>query len=106
MPGGAANLTCVAVGSPMPWVKWRRGAEELTPEDNPPVGKNVLQLHDIRESANYTCVAASELGHIEAIGQVKVKGIPPLYLSSVLLQDKNTYSIVVDHINRVYKGNI
>lgn len=86
MPGGAVNITCVAVGSPMPFVKWRLGAVELTPEDNIPIGKNVLMLVDIRESANYTCVAASDLGNIEAAAQVKVKGLcrkpsPPLYRS-------------------------
>ena len=75
MPGGAVNITCVAVGSPMPYVKWRLGAVELTPEDNIPIGKNVLMLTDIRESANYTCVAASDLGNIEAVAQVKVKGL-------------------------------
>ena len=76
MPGGAVNITCVAVGSPMPYVKWRLGAVELTPEDNIPIGKNVLMLTDVRETANYTCVAASELGNIEAVAQVKVKGTP------------------------------
>ena len=25
LPGGAANLTCVAVGSPVPVVRWRQG---------------------------------------------------------------------------------
>ncbi len=74
MPGGAVNITCVAVGSPMPYVKWRLGAVELTPEDNIPIGKNVLMLMDVKESANYTCVAASDLGNIEAVAQVKVKG--------------------------------
>lgn len=76
MPGGGANITCVAVGSPMPYVKWRQGAIELTPEDNVPVGKNILMLTDITESANYTCVAASDLGNIEAVAQVKVKALP------------------------------
>ena len=75
MPGGDVNVTCVAVGSPMPYVKWRLGAVELTPEDTIPIGKNVLMLKDVRESANYTCVAASDLGNIEAIAQVKVKGM-------------------------------
>ena len=75
MPGGDVNITCVAVGSPMPYVKWRLGAVELTPEDTIPIGKNVLMLKDVRESANYTCVAASDLGNIEAIAQVKVKGM-------------------------------
>lgn len=75
MPGGDVNITCVAVGSPMPYVKWRLGAVELTPEDTIPIGKNVLMLKDVRESANYTCVAASDLGNIEAIAAVKVKGM-------------------------------
>ena len=74
MPGGSVNLTCVAVGSPMPFVKWRLGALELTPEDNIPIGKNVLMLNDIRESATYTCVAASDLGNIESDAEVRVKG--------------------------------
>lgn len=74
MPGGDVNITCVAVGSPMPYVKWRLGALELTAEDNIPIGKNVLMLTDVTESANYTCVAASDLGNIEAVAQVKVKG--------------------------------
>ena len=74
MPGGSVNITCVAVGSPMPFVKWRLGAKELTPDDNIPIGKNVLMLTNIRESANYTCVAASDLGNIEQVAHVKVKG--------------------------------
>jgi len=74
MPGGAVNLTCVAVGSPMPQIKWRLGAVELTPEDNLPIGKNILMLTDIRDSATYTCVATSELGNIEYDAEVRVKG--------------------------------
>ena len=31
-------------------------------------------LTNVRESANYTCVASSDLGNIEANAQVKVKG--------------------------------
>jgi len=72
--GGAVNLTCVAVGSPMPHVKWRLGAVELTPENIVPIGKNVLQLTDVRETATYTCVAASDLGNIEYDAEVRVKG--------------------------------
>nr|CAD7398702.1 unnamed protein product [Timema poppensis] len=65
------NLTCVAVGSPMPFVKWRKGlATDITPEDKLPIGRNVLELTNIQESANYTCVAASALGVIEATTQV------------------------------------
>lgn len=74
MPGGSANLTCVAVGAPMPFVKWMTGDTELTKEDEMPVGRNVLELTNIRKSANYTCVAMSSLGMIEATAQVTVKG--------------------------------
>lgn len=74
MPGSDVNLTCVAVGSPMPLVKWRQGAYDLTDEDNVPVGKNVLELKDVRESKNYTCEASSDLGNIEHVVQVIVEG--------------------------------
>ncbi|CAG9836423.1 unnamed protein product [Diabrotica balteata] len=75
--GDDLNLTCVAVGSPMPFVKWRKGlTQELTPEDKLPVGKNTLELTNIQESANYTCIAASALGVIEALAQVKVQSLP------------------------------
>lgn len=71
------NITCVAVGSPMPYVKWMLGAEDLTPEDDMPIGRNVLELTDVRQSANYTCVAMSTLGVIEAMAQITVKGKEP-----------------------------
>lgn len=74
MPGGSVNLTCVAVGSPMPYVKWMKGLLELTKEENMPMGRNVMEVTNIRESANYTCVAISSLGMIEATAQVTVKG--------------------------------
>ncbi|XP_041419934.1 receptor-type tyrosine-protein phosphatase delta isoform X34 [Xenopus laevis] len=76
MPGGSVNITCVAVGSPMPYVKWMLGSEDLTPEDDMPIGRNVLELTDVRQSANYTCVAMSTLGVIEAIAQINVKALP------------------------------
>nr|XP_023410387.1 receptor-type tyrosine-protein phosphatase F [Loxodonta africana] len=76
MPGGSVNLTCVAVGAPMPYVKWMMGAEELTKEDEMPVGRNVLELSNVIRSANYTCVAISSLGMIEAMAQVTVKALP------------------------------
>lgn len=74
MPGGSTNLTCVAVGAPMPYVKWMTEDTELTKEDEIPIGRNVLELTNIRKSANYTCVAMSSLGMIEATAQVTVKG--------------------------------
>ncbi|XP_051763896.1 receptor-type tyrosine-protein phosphatase S isoform X14 [Ctenopharyngodon idella] len=76
MPGGSVNITCVAVGSPMPYVKWMLNSEDLTPEDEMPVGRNVLELNGVRESANYTCVAMSSLGIIEAVAQIIVKSLP------------------------------
>ncbi|XP_023191425.1 receptor-type tyrosine-protein phosphatase F isoform X8 [Xiphophorus maculatus] len=76
MPGGSVNLTCVAVGSPMPFVKWTMGQVELTKEEEMPLGRNVLEVTSIRESANYTCVAISSLGMIEATAQVTVKALP------------------------------
>ncbi|XP_060900424.1 receptor-type tyrosine-protein phosphatase S-like isoform X7 [Labrus mixtus] len=76
MPGGSVNITCVAVGSPMPYVKWMLGSEDLTPEDEMPIGRNVLELKGVRESANYTCMAMSSLGIIEATAQVLVKTLP------------------------------
>ncbi|XP_053186731.1 receptor-type tyrosine-protein phosphatase F-like [Scomber japonicus] len=74
--GGSVNLTCVAVGSPMPYVKWMNGGVDLTKEEEMPIGRNVLEVTNIQESANYTCVAISPLGMIEATAQVTVKGLP------------------------------
>lgn len=74
--GGSANLTCVAVGSPMPYVKWKLGSKEITAEEEIPIGKNVLLLTNIRQSSVYTCVASSDLGTIVANAAVNVKGEP------------------------------
>ncbi|XP_067368602.1 protein tyrosine phosphatase receptor type Fa isoform X4 [Channa argus] len=76
MPGGSVNLTCVAVGAPMPYVKWMSGEVELTREEEMPIGRNVLELTNIRQSANYTCVAMSSLGMIETTAQITVKALP------------------------------
>ncbi|XP_066480332.1 receptor-type tyrosine-protein phosphatase F isoform X6 [Tiliqua scincoides] len=76
MPGGSVNLTCVAVGSPMPYVKWIVGEVELTKEDDMPMGRNVLELINITHSANYTCEAMSSLGVIHATAQITVKALP------------------------------
>ncbi|XP_076871257.1 LOW QUALITY PROTEIN: receptor-type tyrosine-protein phosphatase F-like [Brachyhypopomus gauderio] len=76
MPGGSINLTCVAVGAPMPYVKWMAGEVELTKEEEMPIGRNVLELTNIRQSANYTCVAISSLGMIDTTAQITVKALP------------------------------
>lgn len=74
MPGSSLNITCVAVGSPMPFVKWRKGLIDITPDHTIPIGRNVLVLTDISESANYTCIAASKLGNLDTTAQVVVQG--------------------------------
>jgi len=73
-PGSSLNITCVAGGSPMPFVKWRKGLEDLEPEHSLPIGRNILVLEDIQESANYTCVASSKLGNVENTTFVRVEG--------------------------------
>ena len=75
-PGSDVNITCVAVGSPMPRVLWREGARDLHSGEiaDIPIGRNILMLKDVRESKNYTCVASSTLGNIESDVLVKVKG--------------------------------
>ncbi|XP_050443629.1 tyrosine-protein phosphatase Lar isoform X3 [Adelges cooleyi] len=75
--GENVSIPCVAFGSPMPYVKWRRGkTTELSPEDQLPVGRNVLNLTNVEQSDNYTCIAASSLGMIEATTFVKVLTLP------------------------------
>jgi len=58
----------------MPMIRWRLGAVDLTPENDAPIGRNVLTLTDIRQTATYTCVASSDLGSIEHQAEVQVKG--------------------------------
>ncbi|XP_060552127.1 receptor-type tyrosine-protein phosphatase F-like isoform X7 [Ruditapes philippinarum] len=77
-PNASVTIDCVAVGSPMPVVKWRKGYQEVNKDEDPPHGKNVLNLTGVRESANYTCIAQSELGNIEKDVQIKVKVLPPV----------------------------
>ena len=45
MSGSDLNITCVAVGSPMPYVKWKKDQDDVLPEGSTtPIGKNVLEL--------------------------------------------------------------
>ena len=76
MSGSDLNITCVAVGSPMPYVKWKKDAEDVLPNITPPIGKNVLELTDIKETTTYTCVAASRWGVIESQTTVRVQTLP------------------------------
>ena len=86
----------------MPFVKWREGTRDLTPDNELPIGKNVLELKNIRDTSNYTCVAASKLGIIETHTIVKVQGkrkfvwtlLPPVSMSaSLLIQQLNNMNI-------------
>ncbi|XP_078666546.1 uncharacterized protein LOC144908651 isoform X8 [Branchiostoma floridae x Branchiostoma belcheri] len=70
--GDDVNLTCVAIGSPMPFVQWLKDYENVE-EQTSQNGRNILQLENVVESANYTCAASSELGLIEHNAQVTVK---------------------------------
>ncbi|KAL5017103.1 hypothetical protein ScPMuIL_006692 [Solemya velum] len=80
-PGHDVNLTCVAVGSPMPFVRWREANVDL--DENTPIGRNILELKNVRESKNYTCVASSDLGNIEYTTHVRVEApLPPVNLAS------------------------
>lgn len=58
----------------MPKVKWMKGYHEVYPDKEPVMGKAWLNLTNVQESANYTCVAQSDLGNIEADVQVVVTG--------------------------------
>ncbi|XP_076579072.1 protein tyrosine phosphatase receptor type Fa isoform X6 [Chaetodon auriga] len=94
MPGGSVNLTCVAVGAPMPYVKWMSGEVELTREEEMPIGRNVLELTNIRQSANYTCVAISSLGMIETTAQIAVKALPK-QPSSLIVTETTATSVTL-----------
>ena len=120
--GGSVNLTCVAVGSPMPHVRWRLGNVELQTTavaplsdgldsttsllgpayssasssgggNSAPIGKNALMLTDVRQTATYTCVAASELGNIEHDVEIKVKGQRQIYFKYYNISTTNSVSV-------------
>ncbi|KIH47480.1 fibronectin type III domain protein [Ancylostoma duodenale] len=76
--GGSVNLTCVAVGFPMPRVFWKKSDDVMLSDPaTAPIGKNVLTLTNVEQSENFTCVAVSKLGNIEATTLVEVKPLPP-----------------------------
>ncbi|VDN19794.1 unnamed protein product [Gongylonema pulchrum] len=76
-PGGALNLTCVAVGYPMPRVFWKKSDDTyLNDPQTAPIGRNVLTLTRIEKTENYTCIAVSKLGNIEVMTTVEVKSLP------------------------------
>lgn len=78
LPGTNLSLVCVAYGLPMPYVSWRKQMQSFTNErTSPSIGRDVLQLINIQESANYTCVAHSQLGSVDTSTSVIVLAVPP-----------------------------
>uniref|UniRef100_A0A8C4Q4G6 protein-tyrosine-phosphatase n=1 Tax=Eptatretus burgeri TaxID=7764 RepID=A0A8C4Q4G6_EPTBU len=57
----------------MPYVKWMTGGEI---EGAVLIGRNVLELYNVLQSDNYTCVAMSSLGVIKTAAEVTVKALP------------------------------
>lgn len=76
LSGSDLNITCVAVGDPMPYVKWKKGDKDVHPDITPPISKNVLTLVNIQKSETYTCVAASRWGVIESETSVTLNTLP------------------------------
>uniref|UniRef100_A0A7E4ZSH2 protein-tyrosine-phosphatase n=1 Tax=Panagrellus redivivus TaxID=6233 RepID=A0A7E4ZSH2_PANRE len=77
--GASINLTCVAVGYPMPRVFWKRKSDDyfLNDPETAPFGKNVLTLTNVDRTDNYTCIAVSKLGNIEVSTTVEAKPLLP-----------------------------
>eukprot|EP00057_Strongylocentrotus_purpuratus_P029591 XP_011684065.1 PREDICTED: receptor-type tyrosine-protein phosphatase F [Strongylocentrotus purpuratus] len=95
VPGGSVNLTCAAYGSPMPRVRWMKADMDLDDMDGLPIGRNVLQLRDIYESGNYTCVATSLLGTIDTLARVTVR-TPPSVPNSPVVTGYTSSSLTVE----------
>ncbi|XP_022645434.1 receptor-type tyrosine-protein phosphatase F-like isoform X4 [Varroa destructor] len=95
-PGGSLNISCTAVGSPMPYVKFRyTDGDDLPPpagKQQYPEGRNNLTLENIRESVNYTCVAQSKLGTAEHHLAIVVQALPKPP-SSVSFSEVTTTSV-------------
>ncbi|CAH1252412.1 PTPRF [Branchiostoma lanceolatum] len=70
--GDNINLTCAAIGSPVPFVQWLKDNKDLS-DKTAQSGRNILRLENVVESANYTCFASSPLGVIEHTVLVTVK---------------------------------
>lgn len=103
--GANLSLTCIAVGSPMPFVKWKKGNVDITPEDEIPVGRNILELTNIVNSANYTCIAASTLGQIEASAVVKVQCKWLFYNIGCFKATNNNIEMFIVKVSSVLKFN-
>uniref|UniRef100_A0A1I8IJX6 protein-tyrosine-phosphatase n=1 Tax=Macrostomum lignano TaxID=282301 RepID=A0A1I8IJX6_9PLAT len=77
--GSNVNLTCVAVGAPMPRVQWfdSKGTDLGSNEPGKQqIGRFVLMLTDVTSDDNYTCQAQNSLGTIHWMVSVTVQKMP------------------------------
>ncbi|OAF66521.1 hypothetical protein A3Q56_05766 [Intoshia linei] len=93
--GSAINLTCIVDGYPKPSLKWMKNDVILIPRDgviikesNDLMKKSTLLYNTIKCSSNFTCVAESEIGTIEASTFVYFKDLPvsPTNLSTLKIK--------------------
>ena len=56
----------------MPVVKWMHKGMDLTTGEIP-IGRNVLELQEVTETGEYTCVAMSKLGTIQTSATITVR---------------------------------
>ncbi|CAL4088974.1 unnamed protein product, partial [Meganyctiphanes norvegica] len=105
--GENLNISCVAIGSSMPYVQWKKKAS-FGPDmviTSSLITKNVLVLVNIQQSANYTCLATSTLGLITQNVQVNVHALsrPPL---SLKISDIMATSVRINWSYNMYPGDI
>ncbi|CAI5443768.1 unnamed protein product [Caenorhabditis angaria] len=93
--GGSINLTCVAVGYPWPRVFWKKTDQQVIDDPSTaPMTKNVLTLTNVEVTENFTCVAVSNLGNIEATTTVIVKDLPPPPID-IMVSSVTSESVVI-----------
>ncbi|KAI6216371.1 Protein-tyrosine-phosphatase [Aphelenchoides besseyi] len=95
--GGSVNLSCTAVGFPMPKILWQSANSALDNSQIAPIGKNVLTVTDVRKAESYKCVAVSKLGSISATTLVQPEGlyVPIPALQNLRVNDVNTSAVVL-----------
>lgn len=75
--GGSLELTCAAVGHPVPKVKWNSDNEELNAIlalNEESTGRKTIKLSNLTKSLRLTCFAESSLGRIQISTTVNVGG--------------------------------
>ena len=72
--GESVNLSCRAVGSPMPYVRWMNEDSSVTQSETvSSVGNTSLLLTNVQESEEYICEAESDLGKVQKTVKITVK---------------------------------